>query len=299
MGAVKEEIRIQVNHLDLMQIFECGQCFRWEREEDGSYTGIAYGKVVNMRQEPGGQDCEQTLCIQNTTKEDVAYIWKGYLDLSRDYEKVKGELKEKDEILSKAISYGEGIRILQQEPWETVVSFLISQNNHIPRIKKCIDNLCKNFGRFVEQYHGKDYYAMPEPAVLAGLTEEDLEPVKLGYRSKYLIETAKRILQDEGRALKNSCHCDSEEAYAYLMSLCGVGPKVANCILLFSMGKMERFPIDVWVKRVMNMLYGIPTKDGVAMKGYAQEHFGEYGGIAQQYLFYYIRKLEEEKKGLL
>lgn len=292
---LKSEARIKVSTFDLVQIFDCGQCFRWEKETDGSYTGIAYKKVVNMRVETDENEDMKTLCIENTTPEDVKNVWTRYLDLSRDYEAIKGELKQKDEILSVAISYGEGIRILQQEPWETVISFIISQNNNIPRIKKCIANLCEAYGEFAGNYRGKSYYAMPGPEIMAKLTEADLAPIKLGYRAKYLIETAKSVLNDNGETLINSCNSSSEAAYEYLLSLCGIGPKVAHCILLFSMGKMESFPIDVWVKRVMNQLYNIPEKDAAAMKSYAQEAFGQYGGIAQQYLFYYIRKLEEEK----
>lgn len=291
-------IRIEgIRDFDLEQIFTCGQCFRWEREENGSYTGVAYKKIVTMGVENSlnGDGCK-TLYIENATEEEFQEIWKNYLDLGRDYGEIKHILKEKDSILAQAISYGEGIRILRQEPWETVVSFIISQNNNIPRIKKCIEALCETFGEAVGVYKGKTYYAVPEPQVLAQLTEKELAPIKLGYRAKYLIETAKLVSADRVNLLNQCCDKTAEEAYGYLTSLNGIGPKVAHCILLFSMSKMDSFPIDVWVKRVMNQLYGISQGDIKAMKDYAKANFGVYGGIAQQYLFYFIRVSEEGEK---
>lgn len=267
-------------------IFDCGQCFRWERNEDGSYTGIAFGRVARIDYDHENE----ILIIHGASEEDFENIWKDYLDLDRDYGVIKTALASKDEVIGKAIEFGHGIRILNQEKWETLLSFIISQNNNIPRIKKCINSLAETLGEYVGDYEGRAYYSLPEPEVLANATLEDLAPCKLGYRAKYLIETAKKVHAEGIESLEglSSCELSAKETCEALRSYCGVGPKVANCIALFAMRKFDSFPIDVWVKKVMNTMYGIDENDMKKMADYAQENFGEYGGIAQQYLFYYI-----------
>lgn len=305
-----------VKDFNLDHIFDCGQCFRWTRQEDGSYTGIARGKPVNVSLKesagggsaggadrvggrPGPDECDGPrldLVIDNCSEEDFETIWKGYLDLGRDYGKIKEILAASDEVMAKAISGGEGIRILRQELWETIVSFIISQNNNIPRIKGCIENLAQLFGEPAGEYGGDQFYNVPSPEVMAGLTAEDLAPVRLGYRAPYLVETARQVMERGGMdavAAELAAARTPEEACEYLRGFQGVGPKVASCIALFGLGRLEAFPIDVWVRRVMNRLYGIDEKDIKGMNAYAAEHFGANGGIAQQYLFYYIRGLDE------
>jgi len=276
-------------------VFECGQCFRWQRQEDGSYTGIAGGRVANVKfeaAEAGGKT--GTLFISNCTEEDFETFWKEYLDLERDYGEIKRRLCADDEIMSRAASFGWGIRILNQDLWETIVSFIISQNNNIPRIKGCIEKLSELFGEPAElspEFEKnvlqnpdkggdvKKWYNLPTPERLAALSLEDLAPVKLGYRARYLIETAKAVCEEGLPAGRES-----------LSGLCGVGPKVASCIALFGMHCCDSFPIDVWVARVMHQLYGLDEKDKTAMAAFAQQRFGELGGFAQQYLFYYMRE---------
>jgi len=270
----------------LEHILDCGQCFRWSREKDGSYTGTAFGKVLNIKESPSPRmDVAGDLVdleIDNGTPWDWENIWHSYFDLGRDYGPIKEQLGRKDPVMAAAIRHGHGIRILNQDKWEAIVSFLISQNNNIPRIRKCIETLCENFGADLGEYRGKRYYHMPTPKVLAGLTEEDLLGCRLGYRARYIIETARQV-EREGIS----------ETFDYLNTLCGVGPKVANCVLLFSMKRVDCFPIDVWVRRVMHQLYGLAESDTKAMQGFAEENFGAYGGIAQQYLFYYIRERQK------
>lgn len=284
-------IKENVDDFNLDQIFDCGQCFRWTREEDGSYTGIAFGRPVNMKFEPYEKDgfCGR-LTIDNIEESEFELLWREYLDLDRDYSAIKSLLAEKDSTMRDAIKSGPGIRILRQESWETIISFIVSQNNNIPRIKKCIEGLCEGFGKSAGQYRGKNWFAFPDVSDLAKICEEDLAPIRLGYRAKYIIETAKKVASDEADfdALRLE---ETSKGYEYLTGLCGVGPKVANCILLFGLGKHETFPIDVWVKRVMNKLYGIDENQMKAMSAYAAENFGQYGGIAQQYLFYHIRQI--------
>lgn len=263
-------------------IFDCGQCFRWRRQDDGSYTGIAGGRIANIAFVPYEEEnagAGGRLVIRNCTAEDFEKFWRQYLDLDRNYGKIKRKLCRGDQAMKKAVRFGWGIRILQQELWETIVSFIISQNNHIPRIKGCIENLAEMFGDEAGSFDGKTWYNLPSPERLASLTVEDLAPVKLGYRAKYLIETARVIARD---GLPRNAQ--------QLAALPGVGPKVAACILLFGMGQYEAFPIDVWMARVMHELYGFAEKDKNAMADFAADKFGKLGGFAQQYLFYYMRE---------
>jgi len=271
------------------QTFECGQCFRWNREADGSYTGTAYGKIAGISSGTAASCGEGTLMIDNAGPEDLSF-WKRYLDLDRDYGKIKKRLGCHDPVMARAIRKGSGIHILRQEPWETVVSFIISANNNIPRIKKCIESLAGNFGEKAGTFRGKTYYSLPGPELLAGLTEDDLACCRLGYRAGYLIRTAVKVASDGMENLNGLRESSCEDAACYIGELTGVGPKVANCILLFSLEKRDRFPVDVWMRKVMHQLYGLPEDDVKEMSRFAEEKFGEYAGIAQQYLYYYMRE---------
>lgn len=288
----QEYLRIEgVKDFNSDQIFDCGQCFRWERDEDGLYTGTACGKAAAV-----DYDAEnETLKIYGADREDFESIWRRYFDLDRDYASIKEILSQHDEVIRDAIAYGSGIRILNQEKWETLISFIISQNNNIPRIKKCINSLAENFGQKVGEIRGKTYFGLPSPERLASLTVEDLAVCRLGYRAGYLIETARKVAEEGIDSLERlgSSHVSRQEAFEALRGYRGVGPKVANCILLFSMGKFDSFPIDVWVRKVMNRLYGIEEGKVKDMEAFAEKTFGMYGGIAQQYLFYYITHSKE------
>ncbi|NLD18919.1 MAG: 8-oxoguanine DNA glycosylase [Clostridiales bacterium] len=275
-----------IRDFELDHIFDCGQCFRWEKNEDGSYTGIAFGKIVTMKYDKE----TETLKLFGSHKSDFDSVWYDYLDLGRDYGDIKKILADKDDVMRQAVEYGQGIRILNQEKWETLISFIISQNNNIPRIKKCINSLAETLGTKAGEYKGRAYYKLPTPEVLAEASQADLAPCRLGYRAKYLVATAGRIVEEglESLEVLGGEEICGREALDALLCYCGVGPKVANCIALFSMKKFDSFPIDVWVRKVMNQCYGIDENDMNGMKEYAAEKFGEYGGIAQQYLFYYI-----------
>lgn len=265
-------------------IFECGQAFRWHIEEDGSYTAIHRGKVVNVKRK--GED----IVFLNTTRKDFENIWFDYFDLGRNYSKIKKTLS-KDPILKEAIKFGKGIRILNQEPFETTISFIISANNQIPRIKKSIDLISKGFGEYIGKFREQEYYSFPTASVLAKADEEDLkEKYKVGFRAKYIVESSRMI--NEGRVDLNKLYeLPSDEAQEILMTLPGVGPKVSSCILLFAFQKTDSFPVDVWVKRVMEYFYFKKDTKLKDISDFAYEKFGPLAGYAQQYLFYYAREL--------
>jgi N-glycosylase/DNA lyase len=217
-------------------------------------------------------------------------FWRDYLDLNRDYAGIKRALAEKDPVMYDAIDAGAGIRLLNQEPWETLISFLISQNSNIPRIRGCIEALCTAFGTPIGRFAERELFAFPTIKQLASLKEEDLDICNLGYRAKYIAEAARQVNVDGGAFLATADKAEADKTEAYLKSLSGVGPKVAHCVMLFALRKTDIFPVDVWMARVMNELYGIEEDDHEAMRAYAQEHFSPWSGIAQQYLFHYIRK---------
>jgi N-glycosylase/DNA lyase len=273
----------EVPHFDARHIFECGQCFRWKREEDGSYTGVAYGRVLNVKSDYD----RSTVVLKNTNRADFENIWYHYFDLRRDYGVIKKALWE-DEILKEAIHYGRGIRILNQEPWELALSFIISSNNNIPRITKSIGMLAALFGQSIP-YGEETYYSFPTLEALKNAQLEQMDLCRMGYRCKYIHQTVKMLAKGELN-LSAIGQLDTAEARQELLKLPGVGPKVADCILLFSMGKYEVYPTDVWVKRVTEHFYihkEVPLK---RIQQFAGEKFGLLAGFAQQYLFYYARE---------
>lgn len=264
-------------------IFECGQAFRWNREEDNSYTTVAYGKVINTSIE------DDNIIIKNTDEDDFNNIWIDYFDLNTDYSVIKNKLS-KDEELRKAIDFGYGIRILNQDIYETIISFIISANNQIPRIKKSIEILSENYGELIDNLNGKDYYSFPKPETLANISVEEIREVsRVGFRDKRIVDTSK-IISDDIYSIEKSKLLSSEELKQNLMSLPGVGPKVASCIMLFAYGRGETFPVDVWIKRVMEELYIKKETNIKLIDKYANDIFGDLAGYAQQYLFYYGRE---------
>ena len=264
-----------ISDFDVTHTFDCGQCFRWEREEDGSYTGVAFGKVVNIASK------DNRVVISNSCVEDVENIWIDYLDLKEDYGSVKSGFSA-DENLSKAMDFGFGIRILRQDLWETIVSFIISANNNIPRIKKIINKMCELFGEKIE-FDGKIFYGFPTPEALAELALSDLAPIRAGFRDKYILDAAKKVVSGEVN-LDEIPKLSNNNAKSELMKIKGVGTKVTDCVLLFSLGRHNVFPLDVWTKRIINDVYGIEEK---VVPTFIEEHFGKNAGIAQQYLYYY------------
>lgn len=266
----------------LADIFDCGQCFRWEREGENSYFGIAGGHALLLEKDG------ERLIFHATERSLFESFWYGYFDLERDYSALKSELA-KDSILAEAIGYGGGIRILKQEAFETLISFIISASNNIPRIKGIISRLCENFGE-KGSYLGREYYSFPTAERLASLSLEELGVIRAGFRDKYILAAAKAVA-DGSFDLNSLYGLTAEDAKTELLKLYGVGNKVADCILLFGLAKTDSFPVDVWIKRIMEHCYfdGTDQKKQVISE-YARTHFSPYGGFAQQYLFFWARE---------
>lgn len=271
---------------DCKDIFECGQCFRWNLQQDGSYTGVFGNNVLNIKQEG------KTLIFQGVCENDIKETVEEYFDLKTDYTKIKQELAKIDEHLAKSIQYGQGIRILNQDFWECIISFIISANNNIPRIKKIIENMSKAYGEKII-WNGNTYYTFPTPSALSKASIEDLRGLGLGFRDKRVYETTQCVLNGDFDIEKVGKIADINELKEKLLTLSGVGEKVADCIMLFSLKRFEVFPIDVWVRRVMNELY-IKNEDETKvskaeLQKLAKEKYNKLAGIAQQYLFYWKR----------
>ena len=281
------EYRIKLNTFELTDIFECGQCFRWNKEENGSYTGVFHNNVLNVDKN-GNEIIFKGICEGNIEK-----ICTDYFDLNRDYTKIKEELSKIDDNLKRSVEYGKGIRILNQDLWETIISFIISANNNIPRIKGIIERLSKAYGKKIV-YNNKEYFTFPTPEELRNVTVADFRNLGLGFRDIRLFETTHMIL-DKEVDLQKLDKLPTKLAREELLRLSGVGPKVADCILLFStLKRFDVFPIDVWVRRVMNELY-IKNEDEnkvtkKEIQKLADEKFGDIEGLAQQYLFYWKRE---------
>ena len=255
------DIHLKKKDFELADTLDCGQAFRWAAKENGKgYTGYFLDRFLEL------DDTGDTIIFRNTSESDFNNVWRDYFDLDTDYTYLK-ELFSQDETMKKACEYAGGIRLLRQNSWETICSFIISQNNNIPRIKKIISNMCEHYGGF------------PAAEMLAAETPESIDFLKTGFRAKYIIDAAQKVasgtLKPDETALK-----PLDEARNELMTVKGIGPKVADCVLLFGMYRTDAFPIDVWIKRAMAEYYpnGFPEK------------FDKYKGIAQQYLFHYIRR---------
>lgn len=261
----------------LRHTFECGQCFRWKADGRGDYTGVAGGRAVRVW-EDGGH------VMLGCNRDEYEGFWRDYFDLERSYSQIAEGLPQ-DDFTKSAVSYGMGLRILRQEPWEALCSFIISQCNNIPRIQKIVDTLCEAYGDDVT-LDGERLKTFPSAERLANLPEDGLDMLRAGYRAPYILNAARRVADGE-IDFKTIDALDTPDAEKYIMGLNGVGRKVADCFLLFGMGKLDAFPVDTWMKKAAPYY-----KDGFDSRA-----FGKYAGIAQQYIFYYARekKIGNEK----
>ena len=286
---MKEQNLIQKNveSFNLQHIFDCGQCFRWNENEDGSYTGVVKENVINIKM------VNKDVYVRSIGNDNLKELFKYYFDMDRDYEQIKKSLRKIDEHMEKSIMYGDGIRLLNQDLWETIISFIISANNNIPRIKGIIERISKRYGNKIE-WNDEEYYTFPTAEQLGKASIEDLRNLGLGFRDVRVYETTQKVLNGEIDFDKLHKEKNTEVVRDELLELPGVGPKVADCILLFStLKRLDVFPIDVWVRRVMNDLYIHNEDENKVDKklvlNMASEKFGNLRGIAQQYLFYWKR----------
>ena len=292
---MKEETYIlkNIKSFEPKHIFECGQCFRWNLEEDGSYTGIIGENVLNVKK------VKSNIIIKGIFKDNIKKVCDIYFDLDTNYEEIKEKLSEIDENVKISVEYGKGIRILKQDPWESLISFIISANNNIPRIKGIIERLSKKYGKEIK-WNNKSYYTFPTPEELSKATIKDLRFLGLGFRDARVYETTKMVNEKQVDLEKLEKIEDINKLREELLKFPGVGPKVADCIMLFSMKKYEVFPIDVWVKRVMTELYFDKENEKLNLSNkkilqFAENKFETSAGIAQQYLFYWRREEEINK----
>ena len=256
-----------ISDLDLRETLDCGQCFRWKENDDGSFSGIVRSKYARARLGNG------SLILDGADEADRD-MWFDYFDLGLDYGEVRRQLSEIHPVMAEAARFAPGIRILRQEPFEALISFIISQNNNIKRIAGIVDRLCEGFGERI----GEGLYSFPTAERLAALEPDDLAPIRAGFRHRYIIDAARRVSSGEIdlEALRDLPY---DEAKKELMKITGVGVKVADCALLYGLHRLDGFPLDVWMKRAMAVLF-----DGMEPSA-----FGEYAGIAQQYIFHYSR----------
>lgn len=264
--------------LNIFKTFDCGQCFRFDPVSifGGKYEfgGVAFGKYVVF-----SQNCDTELTIYGSTVEEYEKIWRPFLALDVDYNKINGDICSavSSSDMKAAVEYGDGIRILRQDGWECVCSFIISQNNNIPRIKKIVSSMSEKYGE-KKSFAGKDYYSFPTPRRLFDAGEEEIFALKTGFRAKYIYDACRLILSGDVDLNYIRNENDFQKCLEYLCKIKGIGPKVASCALLFGFEKTEAFPIDVWMKRALAKYF----PSGIDLNA-----LGKNAGIAQQYLFYY------------
>ncbi len=270
----------ELQDFDIHQIFTSGQTFRFNSVDEDTWRGIAFGRMIDIKQGEG------MVILSPCTMEEFEKIWYPFFDLGADYATIKRTLIEMDDRFEQMIAIGDGVRILKQDPWEMLITFITSTNNNIPRISKTIDCLCTRYGEKLyldDKFIGFDF---PTPKALAQADVMDLRNCGLGYRDKYIKKSASRVLE---LGMPTS---DGEQLIEDLLKFSGVGRKVADCIRLFGYGCHDAFPVDTWIRKAQNELIGNFKSDD-AMRSHALNVYGELSGIAQQYLFYYIRYINK------
>ncbi len=268
----------------LSQTLDCGQCFRWKVQPDGSWTGVVEGSVFRIRE---GEGRLHIACLSQPpqTEGEMSDFFRRYFDFDTDYRAIK-TLCGAHPALRAAAEFAGGIHILRQQPGEALCTFILSQNNNIKRIAGLVERLCENFGQAIPALDGTRYFSFPSPEVLAPLTAEDLAPVRCGFRAKYVLDAARKASSGEIR-LEELERAPTPEAMERLMEIKGVGPKVAQCALLFGLHKLDCLPRDVWIGRALDSLFP---------EGFPEEVL-PVAGAAQQYLFHYVRHHPEAVEG--
>lgn len=287
------EITYQLKNFNLQQIADSGQCFCIEPVAPSSYCLLSRGKYARIHQE---DDTVILMCAPG----DQAF-WESYLDIATDYEAIINSVNPDDTYLCQAADYGRGIRILRQDPWEMIITFIISQQKTIPKIREAIKALSKAYGTRCTNFCGEAYWAFPTPQQLSRATLDELKAMKLGYRAKYIYQTCQDAVSKK-LDLEALSQMNYDEAMSYLMQFYGIGEKVANCICLFGLHHVEAFPVDTWIQKILDKEYWRPEYEGFPKsRRYAAmvwDHFGMYqgcAGIMQQYIFFYERSRAAKK----
>jgi len=286
--------KVPSESFDIAKTLECGQCFRWQKVAN-TFVGVVAQSLLVIEPFDAAHYLVSIYGSQTTTEyempsvnamtyEDLIH----YFDLETDYNEIMNQLAKIDAHMAKAAIYGAGIRLLNQEPFETLLSFILSSNNNIPKIRMTVEALSEKFGKYLGHYNGKPYYTFPDLSTLSAVSLEDLNVKAIGYRAKSIYNTCERLLES-GYDLLEPFNMDYATARTWLTQFYGVGDKVADCVLLFAYGKMEAFPIDTWVKKMLGQLYDVHSN----YEAFVREKFNQYPGIAQQILFYYIRGLKD------
>lgn len=271
-----------IEHFSLEQIYESGQAFRWIKLEPNDYIVINEKKWVRVKQK------DELVTFYHTSKEDMS-MWIRYFDLDRDYGEIKNSYVGIDDYLDKAMEYGYGVRILKQNLFEILITFIISSNNHIPRIKNSVLKISEFAKNRIGEYGGIDIFSFPSPSEMVSFSEDQWKELRLGYREKYIRRTVEMI-EESDVDLQLLYDMDTKRAKEELMKFSGVGDKVADCILLYGLGRFDTFPVDTWMKKVMQTRYQMEeVEDNKKIRKKGLELFGDTAGIAQQYLFYYER----------
>ena len=279
---MKPDLELNVECFNLKYTLECGQCFRWECIEDNTYIGVIEDRVIKIKQQGN------KLLIWSSLTTNLEQAVSKYFDLNKDYLFLEKEIAKIDKNVEESLKYSSGIRILNQPLFETIISYIISANNNIKRISRSVKDISRKYGKKV-LFENNEYYLFPTLEEIANITIDDLLECGTGFRARYIKNVINYFL-DNKNFLMNLENMDTETARKSLMSLMGVGPKVADCILLFSLKRGEVFPIDVWVKRIMEKLY---FKDNTSIKEiseFAKDKFGKHAGIVQQHLFHNVRE---------
>lgn len=266
-------------------LFECGQCFRWNKNESGNFVGVFENNVISVKCD------DENIIFRGICDGPMESICREYFDLDTNYENIKNTLSKIDNYLKESIEYGYGIRILKQDLWETLISFIISANNNIPRIKFIIERMCKQYGRKI-LFENKEYYTFPRPEELKNVTIQDFRKLGLGFRDVRVYETVQNVLANKINLKELEEEQNIQNLRNKLLEIPGVGPKVADCIMLFALKKYEVFPIDVWVRRVISELYFDKNEQkSQIIQKFAKEKYGNLAGLAQQYLFFWRRSI--------
>ena len=273
-------IKIEKNNINLLETLTSGQCFRVYEESDNSFVVVLNDRVVNIKEE---NDC---FVIKSNNEENLEFKIKEYLDYFTDYESINNEIIKSEEKFKKIIEEVNGYRILNQDSFEMIISYIISQNNNVKRIIKYIEVFSSIYGEKVI-FRNKEYYLFPKWEVVKNLSIDDLKPLKIGFRDKYIISFIDFYKKNEN-LLRELDILDTNKAMDYLMMVKGIGPKVASCILLFGFHRFDTFPIDTWVKKFLKDYYSIDG-DVKFMQSKLKKIFGRNSGIAIQYMFHYNR----------